>query len=250
MIDNNNNENYTLKQYMEKIIEKPLEIFKILTSWSDKDKQEFSYLLSELQRPFDKKSESTKSKGDRLENLVAFIIKKSFFFEIYRNVRTPTNEIDQVIVFSDKGRQALDKFGISRDIIGIDEDVILGECKNYESNLNVTYVGKFYSLLVATDISLGIIFTKEGLTGEESEYRDAYGLIKVLRIIEKYKNERDLYIIDFTIDDYINLLEGVNFFDIIKAKKLLLKTAGNYNEYLKDNTHENETVLKDIVSKI
>ena len=90
-------DNYNIKEYLQEIIQDSLDIFHILTSWSDKDKQEYSILLDELKKPFDKNIETTKSKGDRLENLVSFIIKKSYFFDIYRNVHTGTNEIDEVI---------------------------------------------------------------------------------------------------------------------------------------------------------
>lgn len=180
------NENYNIKQYLQEIVKEPLKIFRELTSWSETDKQEFSVLLDNLKRPFDKDSETTKEKGDRLEKLVSFLIRKSYFFEVYQNVHTGTNEIDEVIILSETGRQALHTFHISRDILEINTDIALGECKNYNSTLGVTYVGKFYSLLMSTDISFGIIFTQKGLTGQEDEFRDAYGLVKVLRIIEKY----------------------------------------------------------------
>ena len=146
------NENFDIKQYLQEIIQDSVSIFHELTTWTDTDRQEFSLLLKELKEPFDKKTETTKDKGDRLENLVAFIIKKSYFFEIYRNVHTGTNEIDEVITLSDVGKQALCTYNISRDLLEIDSDVVLGECKNYESTLGVTYVGKFYSLLVSTDV--------------------------------------------------------------------------------------------------
>ena len=88
-------ENYNIKQYLQEIVQNSVDIFHELTSWSDADRQEYSLLLTELKKPFDKEIETTKAKGDRLENLVSFIIKKSYFFEIYRNVHTGTNEIDE-----------------------------------------------------------------------------------------------------------------------------------------------------------
>lgn len=48
---------------------------------------------------------------------------KSYFFKVYRNVRTVTNEIDEVIVFTDEGKQAIRKFGLNRGLIPIDTDV-------------------------------------------------------------------------------------------------------------------------------
>ena len=243
-------ENFNLKEYMEKIVTDKLERFKLFTEWSDETKKEFKELLSKLKEPFDKENETTKSKGDRLEKVVEFIINKTYFFEIYKNVRTKTNEIDEVIVLSDRGKQALETFGISKELLQIDEEVFLGECKNYASSLNVTYVGKFYSLLIATNVSFGIIFTQNGLTGDTDGYKDAYGLTKVLRIIEKYANNKEFYILTFTLEDYEKLLEGVSFFDLVKAKKLELKLATDYHNFIKEKEHENREKLENIINEI
>lgn len=243
-------ENYNIKQYLQEIIQRPLAIFHELTSWSEEDKQNFSILLEDLKRPFDKTIETTKDKGDRLENLVSFLIQKSFFFEIYRNVHTGTNEIDEVIVLSQKGKQALHEFNISRDILEMDSDIILGECKNYDSTLGVTYVGKFYSLMVSTNVSFGIIFTQKGLTGNEDEFHDAYGLTKVLRIIEKYQNGRDMFILTFTFEDYEKIADGESFFDLIKAKKIALCLSSEYGSFLKDYQHDNADSIKQIIQSI
>lgn len=243
-------ENYNIKQYLQEIIQKPLDIFHELTSWSEEDKQDFSVLLKNLKKPFDKATETTKDKGDRLENLVSFLIQKSYFFEIYRNVHTGTNEIDEVIILSEKGKQALHEFNLSRDILAIDSDITLGECKNYASTLGVTYVGKFYSLLVSTDVSFGIIFTQKGLTGNEDEFHDAYGLTKVLRIIEKYQNNRDMFILTFTLEDYEKIANGESFFDLIKAKKIALRLSSEYDSFLKDYQHDNIDSIKQIIQNI
>lgn len=241
---NTKNENFDIKQYLQEIIQNSVSIFHELTTWTDTDRQEFSVLLKELKEPFDKKTETTKDKGDRLENLVAFIIKKSYFFEIYRNVHTGTNEIDEVITLSDVGKQALCTYNISRDLLGIDSDIVLGECKNYESTLGVTYVGKFYSLLVSTDVPFGIIFTQKGLSGNESEYHDSYGLTKVLRIIEKYQNNRNLTILTFTLDDYEKLEKGISFYELVKSKKLALQLSSDYDNFIREYHHEGVDSIK------
>ena len=88
-------ENYNVKQYMEKIITDQLEKFKKFTEWTTKDKSEFKKLLDILRMPFDQKGEAAKYKGDKLEAVVEFIIRKSYFYEIYKNVHTQTNEIDE-----------------------------------------------------------------------------------------------------------------------------------------------------------
>ncbi len=247
---NSRDENYSIKQYLQEIIQDSVDIFHELTSWTDTDKKEYSLLLKELKRPFDNGGESAKEKGERLENLVAFIIKKSYFFEIYRNVHTGTNEIDEVITLSAAGKQALYFYNISRDLLEIDLDIALGECKNYDAPIGVTYVGKFYSLMVSTGVIFGIIFTQKGLSGSENEYHDSYGLTKVLRIIEKYQNNRDLTILTFTMEDYEKMEKGVSFYELIKAKKLALQLSSKYDNFIKEYHHEGTEAIKQKVQTL
>lgn len=247
----NVNENYSLKQYMQEIINEKIKIFDDLIRWGEQDKEQFAQLLSELEKPFDKSKETTKDKGDRLEKLVEFIIKKSFFYDIYKNIHTETNEIDEIIVLSEQGKQALETFGLSKDLLPTEHEIFLGECKNYKTSLGVTYVGKFYSLLVATDIPFGLVFTQNGLSGDAEGFKDAYGLTKVLRIVEKYEHNRELSILTFTNEDYHLLLEGRTFFELIKAKKLELQLASNYQNFIRDNMHESvEEINKSIQERL
>lgn len=239
-----------LKAFLDQCVTDDLDKFSAFITWNDDDKKEFSNLLDELKKPYDKDSETTKDKGDRLERLVEFIIRKTYFFEVYKNVQTETNEIDEVIILSDRGKQAISKFGLSRDLIPIDQNLILGECKNYKSNLGVTYVGKFYSLMSVTGVRFGIIFTQKGLTGDSEGYKDAYGLTKVLRMVENAKGKDDnFYILTFTMEDYQKLLEGVTFFDLIKAKKYEIQLASNYKNFIEENRHEAADDIKNIISE-
>ena len=235
-----------LKSYFDQIVQSDLDKFNIFITWTDEDKRQFSELLDNLK----KESETTREKGDRLEALVEFIIRKTYFFEVYKNVRTETNEIDEVIVLSDRGKQALTSFGLSRECIPIDTDLILGECKNLKTTLGVTYIGKFYSLMNVTGISFGIVFTQKGLTGKSEGFKEAYGLTKILRMFENGRNaDKDFFILTFTMDDYEELLSGVTFFELVKAKKLELQLASNYNTFLRDNKHEAEDQIKQILSE-
>ena len=243
-------EDLNLKEVLKRGIIDDLNAFNIFVEWTEDEKSEFTVLLNQLKSPFDGKVESKKSKGDRLERLVSFIIDKSYFYKIYKNVRTETNEIDEIIVFSEEGRQALYKYGLSRGLIPISTDMFLGECKNYEKALNVTYVGKFYSLLSTTGNTFGILFTQKGLTGNEAGYKEGYGLTKVIRMVERYKNNNDFYIITFTLDDYEQLLKGHTFFDIVKAKMLALCHASDYHVFLCGNKHSNQIEVKAIIDEL
>ena len=248
----NNHEQYglDLRTYLDQVVKDDLSKYEGFITWTEEDMDEFKVLLADLKKSFNKENETTKEKGDRLERLVEFIIRKTYFFEIFKNVRTETNEIDEVIILSDRGRQALTSFKLSRDLIPIDEDLFLGECKNYKSNLGVTYVGKFYSLMTVTGMTFGIIFTQKGLTGDSEGYKDAYGLTKVLRMVENSRSAgKDFYILTFTMEDYEKMLNGKTFFDLIKAKKLEMQLASDYMTFIEDNRHEAEEEIKDILSK-
>jgi hypothetical protein len=132
--------------YLKLIVKNPLNTFEELTVWKDSDYLEFKKLLDKLKASNGADGIKTTEKGIALEDLVKFIIKKTYFYKVYGNVTTGTNEIDQVVILSDEGKQALEQFEISRDIIPIYSDLFLCECKNYKNSLGVTWVGKFYGL--------------------------------------------------------------------------------------------------------
>ena len=48
--------------------------------------------------------------------------------------------------------------------------------------------------------------------------------------------------------DYEKMLEGVNFFELVKAKKLEMQLAANYTTFLKDNKHEAEEQIISILN--
>ena len=248
MSGNGGKENYTLKEYYKNIVSDALDKYKAFIEWDDSDKIEFKQLLDDMNKPFDASAETTKEKGDRLEKLVDFIISKTYFFEVFRNVHTETNEIDEVIRLSDQGKQAIHSLDLNRDLIPIKSDLFLGECKNYKSALGVTYVGKFYSLLTVSGISFGILFTTKGLTGNSEGYEDAYGLTKILRIMETARG-KDFYILTFTMEDYQEMLEGTTFFDLVQAKKMEMQLASKYSRFLSKNKHAAEEQIKAIISE-
>lgn len=216
---------------LKKTDKEKVDDFYAFSGWSPDDYKEYDTLLKQLKNSYGKcKDDSeekiiTKRKGDALEDIVNFIINKSYFLEVYPNKRTSTNEIDQLIVISDYGKQSLYSNGFTRELLQFQGDFFLGECKNYDDKVGVTWVGKFNTLLkICGDCKFGIIFSYEGLTGKENNWEAAHGLTKVIYKVSDEKNRK--YILDFNINDFEELSkEGTNFFKLIKAKKLALATS-------------------------
>lgn len=236
--------------YLKLIVQKPLSTFEELTSWKHSDYLEFKKLLDILKESNGAECIKTTEKGIALEELVKFIIKKTYFYKVYGNVTTGTNEIDQVVILSDEGKQALEQFRISRDIIPIYSDLFLCECKNYKSSLGVTWVGKFYGLLNSCNCDFGIIFSTKGLTGKEENWNYSYGLIRVFNMIEKYKNDRIFNIIEFNLDDYEKIATGISFFKLVESKIHAMKLATQHDQLLDDNKHESVESIKKIISQL
>lgn len=164
--------------------------------------------------------EYDKLRGKKLEELVTVLLESSGgIFKVMQNIRTSTNEIDQVITLSQTG-----KILKNNGIINNKFDLFLGECKNYNRKLNVTYVGKFCSLLLTSNIKLGIIFSIKGLSGKG--WKDSHGLIKKFYMTKENENNR-FCIIDFSYEDFVSIAEGNNFLQIVddKLKELRIDTS-------------------------
>lgn len=170
-------------------------------------------------------------KGKALEEIAAYLLSISGgIFEIIQNLRTSTNELDQFAVLNTKG-QILTNIGI------IDNRLknIIGECKNYNKRVSVTYVGKFCSLLLTTRTKLGILFSYHGVTGRN--WTDASGLIKKFYLHKENEDQR-YCIIDFNINDFKSISTGKNMLQIIKERIISLKYDTDFNGFL--SKHESE----------
>lgn len=223
----------TSGDFIKDIINNDLETFDELTKWTDGDFKYFNNLLH-IAENIDVKDTGTTTRdvGDILEELVCFIFKKSYFFDVVKNVRTKTNEIDQVIRLSKRGMQALSRTNLSRDLLVIPEDTILGECKNYNQNIGVTWFGKFYAVLKNCNCNFGIIFSLKKATGNFDNWSDSYGLLRSITLLEKYRHDNDFYILDFGLSDFKRIGNGESIFDIIKAKMDSIKLGTDYDNLL------------------
>lgn len=170
----------------------------------------------------------TTDKGTTLENLVVFLATNTNLFEVLPNVRTSTNEIDTLLRTKPQAKPILKSF------FEIVTDILF-ECKNYNTNIGVTWVGKFHSLLKNQNCKFGIIFSYHGFTG--TGWNDAVGLTKKVYLKD------EIVILDFNFQDFEKLQSGISFLEIIRNKIDSLKndTTDEIEKYFKP--HEAEKIL-------
>lgn len=171
-------------------------------------------------------------KGKKLEELSTILFQKSAgsLLDVYRNCRTSTNEIDLLIRWTERARlsgvqAAFPCFG----------DSFLCECKNYDGPVNVTYVGKFSSLMSAANTNFRIMISWEGITGR-NKWSDSQGLIKKIALREKR------YIIVLDKDDLEKIYKKEeSVFSVIYDKYIALKNEIDYRQYI--DRHEAEDMI-------
>lgn len=170
-------------------------------------------------------------KGKALEDLVGYLFKISGgLFKVVRNLRTCTNEIDDLITLTPKG-----KILCSRNMIDRRLDNFLGECKNYKKRVGVTYVGKFCSLMLTNNVKLGIMFSYHGVSGKG--WSNAAGLIKKF-YLHKEKLEERYCIIDFSYKEFESILKGKNLLEIIDEQIKSLQFDTDYSCHLSKHPAE------------
>lgn len=170
-------------------------------------------------------------KGTALEDLVSYLLTISGgIFHVDRNLRTSTNEIDQIVSLSPKG-----KILLGHHLINDKLENFLGECKNYDKSISVTYVGKFCSLLLTNHIKIGILFSYYGSSG--NGWNNGAGLIKKF-YLHKEKLEDRYCIIDFSIKEFDAILSGENLLQIIDKQLKSLQFDTDYSRYLSKHPAE------------
>lgn len=175
-------------------------------------------------------------KGEALENLVSYLLTISGnIFNVDRNLRTSTNEIDQIVTLTPQGKVLL-----TYHLIDPKLDTFLGECKNYDKAVSVTYIGKFCSLLLTNNIKIGILFSYYGTSG--TGWSNGAGLIKKF-YLHKEKLEDKYCIIDFSIKEFEAILNGKNLLQIIDEQLKSLQFDTDYSRYLSKHPAEDYAYL-------
>lgn len=199
------------------------EFFDIL---SGETTDEYISELENLYAKFEKnnnpsKKATTKEVGDALENLVKVIGDSTNLFEVYSNQRTSTNEIDHLFISKPQAKQLIQSHVFSEF-----ENMII-ECKNYNKKVGVTWVGKLYSLLKASNCNVGVLFSYHGLTGNKNGWNAAVGLTKKIYLKD------EILILDFNNNDINRLVHGESFLKLVREKIQNLKfdTQINYEQH-------------------
>ena len=172
-----------------------------------------------------------KEKGKKLEELTKILFERSTgsLLDVYKNCRTSTNEIDLLIRWTENARLA----GINGayDFMG---DTFLCECKNYDKAVDVTYVGKFSSLMSVTNADFGIMVSWEGVTGR-GKWSDSKGLIKKIALREKR------HIVVLEKEDLRGICQKEsNVFSVLYDKYTALKNETDYTKYITKHSAEEE----------
>ena len=127
--------------------------YKKICEFNDEEIKEYNKLLKEFKNTNSSNS-TTNEKGRALENLATYTIKTTHVFDVYKNIRTTTNELDQLVKITDNNRLLIGLKIIDERLANF-----IGECKNYQDKIPVTYVGKICSLLTTTQNKICILFS-------------------------------------------------------------------------------------------
>ncbi|WP_407545322.1 acetylglutamate semialdehyde dehydrogenase [Priestia sp. HNGD-A6] len=227
-----NNIGFSPKQLLLEMYETDEKRFREITRLDDKEKSKYRELLTHLKRVHEEDKEAkkkkikspytTNDKGKALEELVSFLLEKSSVFEVYQNIRNSTNEVDQLLILNHKGK----KF---KEFLNLPGYIYLSECKNYNKKVSVTWVGKFFSLLISNKSRIGFLFSYHGFAG--SSWNSAVGLVKKLFLTKEEINQRT-YIIDINLKDFEKIEEGYSLLEIIDAKMKAIRLDTNFEKFL------------------
>lgn len=197
-----------------------------LLNLPDSSQKEFCWLYDQINGG----CLSTSEKGKKLEQLIAILFGKDSLFDCRINFRTSTNEIDLLLSWGKNARAA----GIANAFPCFGDSFIC-ECKNYEGKINITYVGKFFSLLAVTKMKFGLVVAWEGITGR-NEWTDSKGFIKKVAL------SHNTFIMVLDKHDLKQIYDkSQNIYSLLMRKYESLKSDINYEKFI--SRHEAETVF-------
>lgn len=194
------------QMFINKRIKDPAKQYDLICKMEHDKLERLKLMINNL---YTEDEENTKEKGNKLEDIVEFIFSNLKIFDVvYTNKRNSTNEMDLVIQLDNEGKLAsYERLFPFREV-----DSFIIECKNYNKKVDVTWVGKFYSLLRSCNLDFGIIFSIDGFTAR-SKWQDAKGLSKKMLLRD------NVYILDFNIRHLNSIASGVNIIRLLEEEK-------------------------------
>lgn len=189
---------------------------------------EIEFLDKEIKKVKKQKDRNSlnRKKGKKLEDLASVIFNSADIYEEKNNLRDHTNEIDLLLIVGDYNR-------IHRCLLPeyLQDDILI-ECKNYNRNISVDWVGKFFSLLTTHDNKLGIIFSFKSFSGP-GEWQAAKGLAKKLFLSEKRA------ILNIELKDIKEMLDNKeNIVSLIEKKYDALRHHVDFKDFIKKHPAE------------
>lgn len=221
------NENYDLSQMLTYFCFAPKETLFSEFKLSEDKLKEYLMLLNEFKEINGSNSGSVE-KGKILEDIVTFIANQNGLFEIHKNRRNRTNEIDIILIGTPFAKT------LFNNLVFPTHDIIC-ECKNYNNKIDVTWVGKLYSLLKSVKCKIGIMFSYYGFIG--TDWSASKGLAKKIFLSD------DTILLDFNINDFEEL-ENKDFLTIICDKVNSIK----YDTEIVYNSHPQEEKISEILN--
>lgn len=170
------------------------------------DEESIRNFEAEIERIENHNFNTSKEKGDALEDLAKSLLTFNNMFDVYSNVHSSTNEVDLILTLKPGARVILDIF-----YPNLSRLQFIGECKNYNKKVGVTWIGKVHSLLKLHNYDVCLLFSRKGFTGRK--WDGGNGLSRKIALKE------NLFVLDISFDDLI-LLRDISVIELINTKYL------------------------------
>jgi Holliday junction resolvase-like predicted endonuclease len=107
-------------------------------------------------------------KGKIFETLACNLLSSPYLKYHLKNKRTPTGEIDLIFIVNKLPNTLFNEFS----------NILIVECKNWDSKADAPSIRTFISKMEDANSSVGIFFSRQGITGNYNHSTDGKGVIK------------------------------------------------------------------------
>lgn len=147
-------------------------------------------------------ADSAQERGEAFEEFASVLMEAIPFLRVReKNLRTKTSELDVVVEYTGADKTKIfDK--VSSDF--------LIECKHWSDPVGSDAVGNFIQKMDKLSVDFGIMFARNGLTGDEQN--DAYAQIR-----DSFINSGNIILV-IDNEDIERILDGESFYEILDEK--------------------------------